>query len=79
MVTLVSMKEEKNPDYGELRIGSAPYTTRIHPGSIVVANGKKYKVISAESFCVDSSEMRFIFETYGTPMEIEGIWVYEKF
>lgn len=79
MITLVSMKLENNPDYGELRIGTAPFSTHIHPGSVVVSNGKRYKVICAEPFCVDSAEMRFIMETYGTPMVIEGIWVYEQF
>ena len=79
MITLCAMIEEKNIDYGDLRFGAAPDYARINPGDVVVANKKRYKVIAASLFLDGSAEHQFILSTFGTPMEIEGVWEFRSF
>ena len=79
MITLVSMIEAKNPDFGDIRLGVAPAFSKINPGDSVETKNKKYRVIAAATFYMDSEELKFILDSFGKPLELEGVWRFESF
>ena len=79
MITLVSMIEAKNPDFCDIRFGAAPAFSKVNPGDAVESKNKKYRVIAAATFYMDSEELKFILDTFGNPIELEGVWKFESF
>lgn len=79
MITLCSMIDERNPDYGDLRFGSAPFSVVLKPGDIVLSGKKKYKILAASVFVVGCSEYQFILDTFGNPLKLEGVWAWKSF
>ena len=79
MITLVSMIEAQNPDFGDIRFGVAPAFSKVNPGDSVETKNKIYRVIAAATFYMDSEELKFIMDTFGRPLELDGIWRFDPF
>ena len=79
-ITMIcSMIPEKNPDFGDLRIGEAPFTADLKPGDIVVAGKHRYEIRAVAVFVIGCAEYNFILNTFGKPLKIDGVWVWKSF
>ena len=74
IITVVSMREKGNRDFGELKFGHVKSYQNFEKGDIVLdCFGREYNVISSSLMCDDSDEFRFMCETFGDDFKLRQI------